>query len=135
MNAWLPITSTATSVVPMPRLLVILDGFGVNLARCAVHRKFEHVQDVALVDLGAPAFTGKVVLHHVPFALHLVVHRAHGDRARDLAGRVPPHAVANDEQRELFVDQVVVLVVVALPADVGAGGDLDALDAAHPHRE
>jgi hypothetical protein len=38
---------------------------------------------------------------------------------------VPAHAVSDDEQVELRVDEVVVLVVIALPADIGCGEKLE----------
>jgi hypothetical protein len=53
------------------------------------------------------------------------VHGAHGDGARDLARRVAAHAVGDDEERELLVDEEVVLVVVADLADVGRSEEAD----------
>src|SRR5262249_30242520 len=41
-----------------------------------------------------------------------------GDRGGDFAGVVPAHAVGDDEQAELLVDEVVVLIVIALPTYV-----------------
>ena len=55
----------------------------------------------------------------------------HGDRARDLARGVAAHAVGDDEERELLVDEEVVLVVVADAADVGRGEEADALVLVH----
>ena len=48
-------------------------------------------------------------------------------RARDLAGGVAAHAVGDDEERELLVDEVVVLVVLADAAHVGRGEEADVL--------
>ena len=44
-----------------------------------------------------------------------------GDVRGDLARGVPAHAVGDDEERELLVDEEVVLVVLALSPDVGRG--------------
>src|SRR5690606_36954427 len=45
--------------------------------------------------------------------------------ARDVAGRVPAHAVGDDVEPELLVDEVAVLVVAALATDVGDGPGVD----------
>ena len=60
--------------------------------------------------------------------------RAHGDRARDLARGVPAHAVGDDEERELLVDEEVVLVVVAHLAHVGRGVETDGFAEIHSRR-
>src|SRR5690606_768481 len=66
----------------------------------------------------------RVVGHEIELALHFLVERAHGERARHLAGGVAPHAVADDEEPELLVDEKVVLVVITLAAYVRQRGEL-----------
>jgi hypothetical protein len=50
---------------------------------------------------------------------------AHREGARHLAGGVPTHAIGHDEERELLVDEVVVLVVLAHAPDVGRREEAD----------
>ena len=51
--------------------------------------------------------------------------RLDGDPRRDLAGRVPAHAVGDDEETVVQVERERVLVVLALAADVGQPERLD----------
>ncbi len=63
--------------------------------------------------------------------LDLLVNGAHGDGARDLARGVPAHAVGDDEERELLVDEEVVLVVIADLPDVGRRVEADGFAEIH----
>jgi hypothetical protein len=72
-----------------------------------------------------------VILDELLFLFDLVVHRAHGERAGDFAGGVASHTVGNDEERELLVNEVIVLVVVSYFAYVGRGEKTDVLFEAH----
>jgi len=62
--------------------------------------------------------------------LEELLHLAHGDPARHLAGGVTAHPVEDSEQALLGIDEVIVLVVVPLHPDVGPGSVADAHDAA-----
>jgi hypothetical protein len=44
---------------------------------------------------------------------------------------VAAHAVGDDEERELLVDEVVVFVVVTDPSDIGGGEEPDIFGQAH----
>jgi hypothetical protein len=61
----------------------------------------------------------------------LLVDDADREGAGHLASGVAAHPVGDHEKRELFVDEVVVLVVVTHAADVGAGVEADILGEAH----
>ena len=64
-----------------------------------------------------------IAIDQVAVVVHRVADLVDRDRRRDLAGRVAAHAVGDHEQPELLVDEEVVLVVVALPTDVGRRGE------------
>ena len=98
---------------------LVLRGFFVDLRACALHGVLAQGDDVLGRDLVRARCAVDVVVEELFLALDLVVHGAHGDRARDLARGVPAHAVGDDEERELLVDEKVVLVVLAHLPDVG----------------
>ena len=97
----------------------------VDLRAGALHRVLEQGDDVLRRDLARAGGAGGVVVEQLLLALDLLVHRADGDGARDLARGVAAHAVGDDEERELLVDEEVVLVVVADLADIGGGVEAD----------
>jgi hypothetical protein len=99
--------------------------FLVDLRAGALHRVLEERDDVFGRDLRRAARAPEVILEQLLLALELLVHGAHRHRAGDLAGGVAPHAVGHDEERELLVDEEVVLVVVAHFADVRRGEEAD----------
>ena len=86
-----------------------------------LHRVLHHRQDllarVGVVLLGVPLDDVGVLAHH---ARHFV----DSDLRRDLARSVSAHTIGDHEQVERGIDEVVVLVVVALPADVCCGEEL-----------
>ena len=69
--------------------------------------------------------SGDVIGEEIRLPLDLFVHGAHGDRAGHLSRRVAAHAVGDDEESELLVDEEVVLVVVAHLAHVRRGVEAD----------
>ena len=86
------------------------------------------------VTLPAPVRSRDVVVDELALLFDLLVDRADGEGAGDLAGGVAAHPVGDDEKRELLVDEEVVLVVVADAADVGRGEKADALFLTHSRR-
>ena len=60
-----------------------------------------------------------VAVDQVAVVVDRVADLVDGDRRRDLAGGVAAHAVGDQEQAELLVDEEVVLVVRTLPTDIG----------------
>ena len=115
----------------MPRLAVSLLRLFVDLRAGALHGVLEEGDDVLRRDLARAGGARLVVVEQLLLALDLLVHGAHGDRAGDLARGVAAHAVGDDEEAELLVDEEVVLVVVADLADVGGGVETDGV--AQPH--
>ena len=73
-------------------------GLVVDLGAGALHRVLEERDDVFRGDLVRARGAGDVVVEQLLLALDLLVHRAHGDGARDLARGVPAHAVGDDEE-------------------------------------
>ena len=131
MKPWWPTTRRRESVVPMPRLAGVGLRLFVDLRAGALHRVLEQGDDVLRRDLARAGRRRRVVVEQLLLALDLFVDGADGDRARDLARRVAAHPVGDDEERELLVDEEVVLVVVADLADVGRRVETDGV--AQPH--
>ncbi len=104
-----PAKSSAESVVPIPRLAASARASSWILAqaRCtACSSRLRMVRDPPRLSAPAASMVSRSLLQ-------LLVDDAHRQRARDLARRVPAHAVGDHEEAELLVDEVVVLVVVA----------------------
>ena len=78
----------------------------------------EHLED--LVRLHARVID-PVAVDQVAVVVDRVADLVDGDRRGDLAGGVTAHAVGDEEQPELLVDEEVVLIVRALSTDVGRG--------------
>jgi len=78
-----------------------------------------------------PGGARHVVVEELLLALDFLVDGADGDGARHLPGCVPAHSVRDDEERELLVDEEIVLVVIAHPADVGRRVEADRVAQSH----
>src|SRR5262249_8142873 len=63
--------------------------------------------------------TRNEVRQQIAFAFDLLVNRANGNRACDLARSVAAHSIRHHEERELLVDEEVVLVVLTNAPNVG----------------
>ena len=113
-------------------LVRVVGRFFVDLGASTLNGVLDQGDDVLRGDLARAGGARLVVVEQLLLALDLLVHGAHGDRARDLAGGVAAHAVGDDEETELLVDEEVVLVVVAHLADIGGGVKPNGV--AQPHR-
>ena len=125
---------SAESVVPMPRfwLSACASSWMRAQARCTANSSRSRMS--RSVTLPRPVAPGLVVVDELALLLDLFVDGADGERARDLAGGVAAHAVGDDEERELLVDEEVVLVVVAHAAHVGCGEKANFSSQAHAAR-
>ena len=63
-----------------------------------------------------------IAIDQLSVVVHRVADLVDRDRRGDLAGGVTAHAIGDQEQPELLVDEEVILVVIPLPADVGRCG-------------
>ncbi len=125
MNACVPITSKQTKVVPMPRFLLSLTASVCTRCEARFTANSSMFRMSLLRDLGGAYGLSRVVHDQIGLLLDLVVHGAHGERARHFTRGVPAHPVANDEQPELFIDQKVVFVLISHSADIGQCRELD----------
>ena len=91
----------------------------VDRAARGLHGVLEHLED--LVRLHARVVDA-IAIEQVALVVHRVADLVHGDRRGDLAGGVPSHAIGDQEQPQLLVDEEVVLVELALAADIGRCG-------------
>jgi hypothetical protein len=107
-------------------------GLVVDLRAGALDGVLAEGDDVFHRDLVRAGRARDVVFDERLLAPHLLVDGAHGDGAGDLARGVPAHAVGDDEERELLVDEEVVLVVVANLAHVRRGVEADGVGELHP---
>jgi hypothetical protein len=101
-------------------------GLLVDAGAGLLHGVLEEHEDL----LRPPGLRGGV-LDRGGVLLQLFVDDPHRERAGDLARGVASHPVGHDEERELLVDEVVVLVVVAEAADVGRCVKADVVGQAH----
>ena len=83
-------------------------------------RVLEHLED--LVGLNRRMIDA-VAIDQLAVVVHRVADLVDRDRRSDFAGGVTAHAVRDQEQPELLVDEEVILVVIPLPADVGRCGE------------
>ena len=91
----------------------------------ALDRVLHQREHVLVRDARGAARAGHEVVQEVALALDLLVDRTDGDGARDLACGVAAHAVGDHEERELLVDEEVVLIVLANAPHVGRGEKAD----------
>ena len=138
----LPVADTvAAAVADVREVHAVLDGEGAHDR--GAHAPLLGVALGGLVDpeVGELDRRDQAVLLVAARAVHLVrpralrvlgrgreelAHRVHGHLGRDLAGRVPAHAVGHDVEAILAEDREAVLVVISLATDVRLAGGFHA---------
>src|SRR5262249_1161275 len=93
-------------------------GAVVDDAARVLHRVLEDLEDLHRRDRRVAAVEA---LDEVAVLVQAVAQLVDRERRRDLSRGVAAHAVGDDEQTELLVDEEVILVVVALAPDVRRG--------------
>src|SRR6185369_8488300 len=83
-------------------------------------RVLEDLQDLVALHAG---MVDAIAIDQVAVVEHCVADLVDRDRRRDLAGGVTAHAIGDQKQPKLLVDEEVILVVRALPTDIRRGGE------------
>ena len=119
-----PITNAPTSVVPIPPL-VRSRAASAMIASCAAITPAWIAASSALRATIVPCSSHASTTCSVASLAHCSRTTWTAMRARDLAGGVATHAVADREDPQIGVDEVRVLVVLADFTDTGLGGSDD----------